>query len=769
MNERMVLSAYGLKNGVRGEGTLGLTTQSNGAVLPGKKLAVGGQGEVYAAVSRRGLVFKRYLPATLDGDPSLERRLRVMTEHRPAAWREADSGHMALAWPSDIVLDDGRFAGFLMPKVDMGETVGLHRITNPTDRLAATGATAWTRGFNWRYLVATGANLAHAVNVLHEAGVVIGDFNESNVRVWRQARVTLLDCDSMQVTDPESGERFLCHVGRPEFTPPELMNADWRTTFRHPSSDLFALAVHLYQLLLEGEHPFRGLWRGRGEKPPAPELARDGIWALRGKGPLQPRPAAIDAGLLPPDITGMFRQAFEDGAIDPGARPTAAAWKQALTGLGRQLRRCDADQSHYYPDSLSACPWCQHARPATERARARVLTAQATDTRAADAQTPGAPAGPTSRTPASGTSTFGAPRPAGQRRRIRYRALIAAFAVVLALAAALVVALIATSGHPDSSPAYTLIDPVPQGPDGVAAITFNRDGTTLVAGDYDGSVYLWRMATRRVYATFTVPGAEANHIGAVALSPDGETLAAAVEFGNTYLWNVATGRLTGVLTDPQAGTANALAFSPDGKTLAVGDVNGNVYLWGLAGKRVTATISPGSANDASGYVAAVGYSPDGSKLVSAINADGADVWQMPGRTNLGHFAMENPDAVTFSKDGSMLAVGDASGGTGVWDAETLGQIATLSGSGIIAIAFSPDGKALAAGDASDGITRLWNPQTGKSLATVANPGGDEVESVAFTPDGKELATADANGGIYFWLTSQIEPPATPTAAGRSSS
>jgi hypothetical protein len=48
------------------------------------------------------------------------------------------------------------------------------------------------------------------------------------------AQVSQLDCDSMQITDPVSLERFFCRVGSPDFTPPELMNADWKTTVPHP-------------------------------------------------------------------------------------------------------------------------------------------------------------------------------------------------------------------------------------------------------------------------------------------------------------------------------------------------------------------------------------------------------------------------------------------------------------------------------------------------------------------------------------------------------
>lgn len=346
---------------------MSVLTGSGVTVMTGRKLDAGGQGEVYAVTAPSGQVFKKYLRTTLDADPGLARRLSVMVTHRPAEWREPQSGHVMLAWPSETVTENGRFAGYLMPVVDIDNTVGLHRITNPTDRREATGATAWAQGFTWRYLVRTAANLAQVTHVLHQAGTVIGDFNESNVRVTREARVTLLDCDSMQITDPDTGERFLCPVGRPEFTPPELLEADWKTTVRRPSSDLFALAVHLYQLLLEGEHPFRGAWSGAGDKPPAPDLARQGMWAHDRHGQLHPRPSAIGISLLPDAIVEMFRRAFEEGAVDPAARPGALEWQLALTNLQTRLRECGTNKAHIYDGDLRSCPWCLHSVPAVQQ------------------------------------------------------------------------------------------------------------------------------------------------------------------------------------------------------------------------------------------------------------------------------------------------------------------------------------------------------------------------------------------------------------------
>ncbi|GIF26673.1 hypothetical protein BJ973_001120 [Actinoplanes tereljensis] len=338
-----------------------LTANGRPLRLAPKPLGRGGQGEVFEVLSDPAMVCKVYFGPTLAKEPTLPDRLAAMVHSKPGG-RTDSSGHLLLGWPEAAVQDNGRFAGFLMPKVDMRNTVELHRVTNPSDRRRAGG---WIKGFTWQYLVRTAANLAHATGVLHNSGTVIGDFNLKNVLVSDRALVTLIDCDSMQVTDVATGKRFFCPVGMAEFQPPELRNADLSRTVRHPSSDHYALAIHLHQLLLEGEHPFRGVWQGVGDKPGVPLLARDGVWSGKTGGLLKPRPAAIKAELLLPDgVREMFRRAFEDGAADPDQRPSAAEWHSALAELDDRLQACSVVPDHWYDGDQKACPWC-----ADEKAR----------------------------------------------------------------------------------------------------------------------------------------------------------------------------------------------------------------------------------------------------------------------------------------------------------------------------------------------------------------------------------------------------------------
>lgn len=403
-------------------------------VVLGSSLPKGGQAELWVVRDPPRMVFKRYTEDYLRKDGDLQRRLEAMVAAPPAGIREPRSGHAMAAWPAEVVYDDGKFVGFVMPIIDVRHTVELHEIANPSSRAVASGDSAWMRGFSWQYLVRTAVNLSLATATLHQTRrVVVGDFNERNVRVWSDARVSLLDCDSMQIRSP-GGEYFLCRVGVMDATAPELPPRVWKSTIRLPSSDNFALAVHIHQLLLEGEHPFRGMWHGAGDKPSAAHLAREGVWTHAGDKRLSPRPIAIGIDILPDSLIEHFTRAFVLGASDPSKRPTATEWRSSLEALQDSLKTCRSDRSHVYRAGLRRCPWCRKAEPARPR-QWRIARRPH--------QPPASPPSPSPGTPqrgnAAASSTPPVARPAWSRERFVAGVKRSFFAIIVVGAVAALV------------------------------------------------------------------------------------------------------------------------------------------------------------------------------------------------------------------------------------------------------------------------------------------------------------------------------------------
>lgn len=324
------------------------------SITLGAMLARAGEGSIHDVAERPGWVAKMFHPTLTDLDHKL-RKVAAMVRARPPGATQPN-GFVVLTWPLHTLADGDRPVGYVMPRIDTASSVEIHVMSNPSHRRdPAPGSPQWTRRATWEHLVNVAANLCLAVEVVHRVDAVIGDFQERNILVADTTEVTLVDCDSMQFTGAD-GRPFLCRVGRPEFTAPELLGADLTTQPRAQSSDLFALALHIHLLLMAGNHPFlRGTWTGSGEQPAAPALARSGYWAGGPGSPLRSHPLAPPITFLPNEIQHLFTRAFSAGAHNPNHRPSAGEWRAALSRI--RLRSCGRG-SHQIPVSCARCPWC---------------------------------------------------------------------------------------------------------------------------------------------------------------------------------------------------------------------------------------------------------------------------------------------------------------------------------------------------------------------------------------------------------------------------
>lgn len=310
----------------------------------GRRLGAGGEADVYELNGEPGLAVKLYR-ADRAGRAD---KLRAMVES--GAPTEATTGR--LAWPHELVVaGDRSVRGFVMERFDPRRYRPLHQVYNPLTRRTV------APGFDARYLLRTARNLASTVAAVHASGAVVGDLNESNVLVDAQGNVALVDCDSFQIVDA-CGIVHSCPVAKPEFTPPELHGVELEGGERHPSADVFALAVLVSLLLREGRHPFAGVWVGGGDPPDLAACARRRRLPHR-RGALRASSLAVPWRALPRSVHSLSRRSLTAARWRATMRPAAAEWATALHRAEFALRPCRRSPHHVSARRLrERCPWC---------------------------------------------------------------------------------------------------------------------------------------------------------------------------------------------------------------------------------------------------------------------------------------------------------------------------------------------------------------------------------------------------------------------------
>ncbi|MGB2662559.1 MAG: hypothetical protein WAK48_01060 [Candidatus Acidiferrum sp.] len=310
----------------------------------GAELGRGGEATVYFVEGQPELVAKIYhQPPGAEKTEKLSQMVKLQSERLLAL----------SAWPVGTLFTAGKksMAGFLMKNVARFKDI--HLLYNPKSRTREFSPKA-----NWRFLIHAASNVARAFAVIHEHGHVIGDVNQSNVRVSPEtAIVSLVDCDSFQIS--ANGKVYPCEVGVPLYTPPELQDTEFREVVRTPNQDNFGLAVLIFHLLFMGRHPFAGKFLGRGEMPIEKAIAEQRFAFARDAQRTQmlPPPACITLAQLPEEIGDLFTSAFgPDGAV--GGRPVGRQWIAELDALANRLIICSNNKAHLYFNTLSSCPWC---------------------------------------------------------------------------------------------------------------------------------------------------------------------------------------------------------------------------------------------------------------------------------------------------------------------------------------------------------------------------------------------------------------------------
>lgn len=328
------------------------------------RLDEGGEGIVYEVPSAEAgstpLVAKLLLQPSALADVASRLDSLVRRIPSPRMARLLAGEPRRVAWPVDTVQaiprrpTAERLHGYLMH--DMRRWyVPLNYLLRPGLRAGEFPDASWDTS------LAAGASLAGLVADLHAAGYVIGDLKPENLWVDKLGNVGISDVDSFQFADASG--TFPCRAQTPDYAAPEcIISPDAQPD---PSSDDFVLAVLIYQLLMDGLHPFYGIPADGNRYVSIDDNIVHGRARLVRPDSARVIPGAPPFSVLPRRLRALFVQCFSDaGRTGGNPRPTAAEWSGALVAerAAGRLRTCRADPRHVYTAERPWCPWCDNLR-----------------------------------------------------------------------------------------------------------------------------------------------------------------------------------------------------------------------------------------------------------------------------------------------------------------------------------------------------------------------------------------------------------------------
>ena len=331
----------------------------------GAQLGTGGEGIVSEIQGENSKVAKIYKADRFKTDQdrfTMERKLKAMLDMNISVYVD---GKLRLAWPLDILYENGSMVGFVMPKINSKYKIFDVQRVEMAEKIYP--------NYTWKYAVQFAYNLSVAVKYVHDKNIVIGDFNQNNISIdTSTGAVILIDCDSFDIRDPKSGEHFPCKVGLPEMLAPELQTVRnlANGTFTK-ETDNFSLAIHIFRLLMRNEDPFGGVITMSRSlstvSANAPIINGECPYVRTVSGKESPgRSPTLD--MLPVNIQELFKKTFDYDASTAlrriKNRATATEWCNALVVLATaepnpNLQTCTLNPHHVYPKYSSYCPWCR--------------------------------------------------------------------------------------------------------------------------------------------------------------------------------------------------------------------------------------------------------------------------------------------------------------------------------------------------------------------------------------------------------------------------
>jgi len=239
----------------------------------------------------------------------------------------------SLAWPVAALYEKKVFVGYVMPRVE--DSIELTELMTPK-------SPHLIHGHKWKKFDISNPssmetrlgvcyNISRAVQLLHKNGMyTLVDMKPDNIMINDKGFITLIDLDSIQITDKNDKILFYADVATEDYAPPEFSAKKVipRSSKIDNSWDIFSLAVMCYKILF-AIHPYQA---SHQQFSTISELIAKGYFVHgHKKNELYKIPYPHKRfDRLPKNLKVLFFRTFEKGHSHPENRPEISEWVDVL-------------------------------------------------------------------------------------------------------------------------------------------------------------------------------------------------------------------------------------------------------------------------------------------------------------------------------------------------------------------------------------------------------------------------------------------------------
>ncbi len=301
--------------------------------------------------------------------------------------------------------------------------------------------------------------------------------------------------------------------------------------------------------------------------------------------------------------------------------------------------------------------------------------------------------------------------------------------------------------------------------DAVLSIAYSKDGSRLLSSSYDKTARLWDVASGKEVRKF------AGHtwwVWSAAFSADERRVVTSGQDGTAIVWDVGSDKRSPAFTGHR-GPVFSAAFSPDGRQVVTAGYDRRVLAWSpddvkpfdyknLAEGSVVPPANFRAFDGHTDAVRSVGFSPDGSLLLSSSQDNTVRVWDFEAAQALKTFRGHGGrvQAAAFLSDGRRILSAAHDSTVREWSIAGYEEIRTLKGrvldghaDAVLAAAYSQDQTQVITAS-RDRTARTWNALTGEPGLTLAEGHAYLASTAVFFPGGRRLLTAAVDNTARIW-------------------